>query len=623
MSYLYNLYKTYDHVMESGKATYEGKARLLPVGTITQNAQVKVTIDEDGDFVSADVIPKEDAVTIIPVTISSAARTAGPVPHPLFDNIWYMAGDFETYYESTKAKDDPYNKNFVPYMEQLEEWLTFGRNPYLEILFKYLSKKTLTKDLIDANILTLNEDGKLTEDKISSIVQSKIFFRFEILVGGRSHELWNDRELMKEYGDYYLSKLNEQGHGMCYIKGEEAYITSLHGKYIRNAGDSAKVISSNDSSIVTFKGRFKKADECAQISYEVSEKAHAALRWLIQKQAYNRDGLVILAWTDEAQNILQPTDNFFDSLVDPEEQLSAKKAETGEEFARRLRASIDGYRMKLDTKDRVRIISFDAATPGRLATLYYQEYSIDEYLERLKYWQETAAWHQSKKVEEKEWINFIGAPLPQDIVLYAFGVQRNFMELEDKMMKFHLKRLLPCILEKKRVPLDIVQSLIRTASRPMTKSDYNWNRNLAIACSMVRKFYIERKGVDYGMALNKDVTNRSYLFGRLLAVADRIEQVSNWDKGIDRPTTAKRLMEAFSKRPLRTWKQIYERILPYLNSLSGNRKVGFEKTMQEIMDKFEMEDFNSYKGLSGEYLLGYSHQMNAFFNKKEEVENDQ
>ena len=70
------------------------------------------------------------------------------------------------------------------------------------------------------------------------------------------------------------------------------------------------------------------------------------------------------------------------------------------------------------------------------------------------------------------------------------------------------------------------------------------------------------------MAVDKNCTERDYLYGRLLAVADRIEyRTFDMDKDRSRITNAKRYMNNFSQRPFETWKVIEENIQPYLSKL--------------------------------------------------------
>lgn len=613
MSYLTNLYKTYDYVMDSGKST--GEIPLIPICIGSQNSQITVVIDENSRFLSASVIPKKESSTLIPTTIKSSSRTSKPTPHPLFDNLYYVARDLEPKIESFKKS--PYEDYYLPYIKQLEDWKNYKNNEYLNILYKYLTEGNLASDLIKEGILTVDDNGYLIKEKIEGTNQEKAFVRFAIETSEGLVNLWEDDEFLESYSEYYINKLNKEDKDLCYISGKNSYISDIHGKYIRYSGDGTKLISSNDKFGFTFRGRFDDPKEAAQISYEVSEKAHAALRWLIRKQGYVTDGLVILAWTNKDGEIPQPMDDTFNFLL--EDEFSSQEINTGEELARRLNSTINGYMKDLDPNERVNIISLDGATPGRLAVLYYSEQTLEDYLSRLKYWHETAAWTTTKWTKDKKPYKYVGAPSPRDIVTFAFGTQKgDFFKLKDEMLKFHLKRLLPCIIDKKRIPIDFVTQLTYTASSPNGKSKYNWRKSLDIACGIIRKFYIERKGVDYKMALNKNETDRSYLYGRLLAVADSIEETYNYRKKTNRTTTnASRMMEAYSKRPARTWKIIYERLTPYIQGLPGGLAYFYKNQINEILDKFDSDEFNSNKSLSPNYLLGFTHQK--MYKKEEEI----
>ena len=61
------------------------------------------------------------------------------------------------------------------------------------------------------------------------------------------------------------------------------------------------------------------------------------------------------------------------------------------------------------------------------------------------------------------------------------------------------------------------------------------------------------------MELRKDCTDRNYLYGRLLAIADRMEYRS-FKQGESRETNAKKYMTAFSIHPFRTWMIIEQKV---------------------------------------------------------------
>ena len=96
------------------------------------------------------------------------------------------------------------------------------------------------------------------------------------------------------------------------------------------------------------------------------------------------------------------------------------------------------------------------------------------------------------------------------------------------------------------------------------------------------------------MALDKECTIRDYLYGRLLAVADRIEyRTYEKDKDTSRVTNAKRYMSTFSQRPFDTWKIIEENLQPYLNKLSIAERRYYENLLDSMMQLFDVEAFET------------------------------
>lgn len=122
------------------------------------------------------------------------------------------------------------------------------------------------------------------------------------------------------------------------------------------------------------------------------------------------------------------------------------------------------------------------------------------------------------------------------------------------------------------------------------------------------------------MALEEDRKSRDYLYGRLLAIAERIEEVALNIGGESRPTTAARLMQRFADRPFSTWRNIELGLQPYMQRLQGKR-AGFlanrKKELDMVHSAFLPDEFSSEKPLSGEFLLGYHCQKQDWRNKKE------
>lgn len=121
------------------------------------------------------------------------------------------------------------------------------------------------------------------------------------------------------------------------------------------------------------------------------------------------------------------------------------------------------------------------------------------------------------------------------------------------------------------------------------------------------------------MALETNNTSRDYLYGRLLAVAENIEQFSLDKSGEKRLTNAGRLMQRFADRPFTTWKTIELSLLPYIQRLQ-NTHGGFIATRKQLLDQihslFTCDSFNSDKALSAEFLLGFHSQRLELMKQK-------
>ena len=611
---------------------------LLPIFHTTVTAQITVMIDENGIFLGASPVDNEDKLTIIPVTDKSLARTANPEPHPLCDNLKYLAGDYMQYCKGKKDKD--YSRFHSAYMEALENW---HQSPFthekVEAVYLYLKKGTLIRDLITYNILQSDEEGKITDKvKIQNISQTDAFVRFKIMktlkgdenlladaTGKFRSECWLDQTLQQSYIDYYRSKQDTKD--LCYLSGEMTVISYLHPKKIRHEGDGSKLISANDEQNYTFRGRFKDKNEAFAIGYEASQKAHNALKWIIRKQGYKWDELYIVIWESDLRplpDIYADTDSISDnedSWGDEEEtQKPAPYLGTDMRGAQRFQMAMHGYGSRLKPGSRTILMSLNAATTGRLAMTEFKSMATSRYLANIEYWHKSCEWHYTK-IKDRKYYSYLGIAGVKDIAEILYGVERNgALTLDGKTRLYAqvVQRILPCISERKPVPQDMVRLALRKASSPVSyESRYNWERVVSVACSFIKRQRKEQYEEEWNVAVDQECRNRNYLYGRLLAVADRIEY-RTYDKDDGRVTNAKRYMTAFSQRPFSTWKNLEEKLQPYLQRLKPGERIKYMHMLDEITDKFTVENFTGDEPLNGLYLLGFHSQSCDLRNWKEE-----
>lgn len=634
MGWLSTLYETYMNMSQSQSEMFED---LLPIAHTTQQAHIEVTINEIGDYVEGRVVDKMDSETVIPCTEQSAGRSGSqPIHHPLMDKFQYVAGDYTKY---GGVKGDSFHKK---YMEDLKEWVESNySSPKLKALYNYLERGTLISDLIQDKVLHIDEDNKLLEAypdkantppifKVIAGKQSDAFVRFRVIGVEGDHSddkaaLWNNKKLRQDYINYYLKRRQEEE--LCYVLGERTSCSVNHPSKLRNPGDMAKLISANDTSGYTFRGRFIKAEEAAGISYEVSQGAHNALKWLIKHQGKNYGGRVYITWNHKVYDMPKIDDDSLDAILGCNEKIP----NTAKEFSKAFHKAMSGYIARLGYDEKVIVMGIDAATTGRMAVTFYREELADEFINNLEHWHTTCSWNH-RFVEGNSPKEFFGAPSPTDIALTAFGIERsNKLEMDDKLKKNIVERILHCIIDREALPFDLVNGAYQKVCHPQNYSNRNiWLKVLSIYCSLHKKYdYDHRKNnkkEEWTVELNEKEESLAYLCGRLLAVADALEwsTYSEEEKRRGRMTNAMNYFTKFVEHPCQTWGHINNNLLHYMVKL-GDKAIYYKRLISEITARIPENEFFMARNLDGRMALGFYSQQHSIYSKKDDhinYEND-
>lgn len=631
MSWISQLYQTYEKRIGKELNT---QTEMAPVAHMIVKAQLEVTLNRKGDFENVSCPGKNESATLIPVTESSAGRSSGSAPHALCDMLPYIAGDFADHCENAKQGEDAKNK-FEDYIGNLKKWVeSENSHPSVRIIYQYLAKGQLISDLIRAGVIQVKDDQAFENKKIGGQSYDKVMVRFRILNAEYGKDAtWKDSTLFENYTNYYLRNYDWKK-DICYYTGKESVISTNHPKRIASYAKKAtsKLISSNDKTGFTYRGRFQNAEQAVALSYDASQKIHNALIWLIENHGAVIETRVFLLWNPEGNTVPNPLDDTQDIFGESEFSNEDETKWTELSYRKKLRLSLKGYREQFEDTDSVVVMVLDAATKGRLSVTYYQELRASDYLDRFEYWQETCKWYFPYSHEN----TFYGikncriiAPTLRRIVECAFGQEQviynkktkkyeNVLVVDDKVLKMHIQRLVQCMIEKNRVPFDLVQALTIRASTPTAYSPSNWEQVLSTACAMISKYRLEREGEQPKMKLNKNNSDRSYLFGRLLAVFDQVER-STYDKKEMRETNAIRLQSAYVNHPMQTWKNLQQVTAPYFEKQKYPwLREYYKNIISEITETFRDEDEAIMnQSLRETYLLGYYLQRAELNRKKD------
>ncbi len=113
------------------------------------------------------------------------------------------------------------------------------------------------------------------------------------------------------------------------------------------------------------------------------------------------------------------------------------------------------------------------------------------------------------------------------------------------------------------------------------------------------------------MSLNTNEKDRSYLFGRLTAIADVIEYKA-MDNDIDRQsrqTNAVRYFTAMQQRPASTWANLRSRLEPYFAKIrSPKLRESYRRMLDEVYSIAEDGALSNNKPLSPRFIEGYHNQ---------------
>ncbi len=588
--------ETYDHMASLvGVESEERSAVLAPIGFITTGVQVVITVTEEGEFISAELADskgkthKSEKKIIIPVTENSAGRTssANTTPHPLCDKMLYMT---------------PQNKeSYDAYLQQLRDWCNSAFScQKIKAILVYVEKGSIQRDV---------PDGVKKEDFVAWRVRSSDCSEPE--------EVWKSPSVITAYEGYCQSKAEASPKKeLCYVSGEFTTPAKQHLKGVVASFGSAKLISANDNNNFTYRGRFRTDAEALTVGFLSSQKAHNALKWVVANYgvSFGNGGKWMICWNPKGKKNPDPLASLFQNLETDEKP-------TPTNYRDILAKVVLGYKQAWEPDDETVTAVFDAATPGRLSVCYYSEMQAYDFSERLRFWDETTAWLYPDLG--------VTSPTLRDISDAAYGVPRTAkgaqgIETDKNVFSGAMQRLLLCRLERSPFPADMMRCAVQKCSSLQLYEEQNRRKQLFTTCAIIRKYWHDRYKEEWNMALEPEKENRSYQFGRLLAVLEKAERDA-FDEGEKREPNAMRMQALFVKRPMYAATIIIEQLKnAYYPRLTVGSRNYYEKLIGDIMCVLSTcADSERDKPLGEEYLMGYYLQKNALYAKRGSKEEEQ
>lgn len=572
---------------------------LLPISHGYQTVDIEVSIDGAGRFVDACIIEKKDRYTIIPCTTESAARSGVNVAlNPLVDRLSYLASDYCDLYGIVGEEKNKLHKSHKIYMDNLHAWnASEFKCAKICSIETYLLRGTLCKDLLKKGILKQDMLGIIANFQSS-------YIRFSVFEGDDEPRVYRNKECYESWIRYYDSIQKEGGKLLSYISGEFDYPSGKSPRRIRNPADNAKIISSNDKRGFTYLGVFKSSEDAASIGYKDMQYMHNALRYLIYKQGVSLGMTSIVAWEITGKPIPMPFDDITKDM--PIEFVS-----TETEYQTYLNIFKKKCMKDLSEKAEIMIIALNSfATQGRISISFYDSVSASEYIDHIIQWKNECSWYRYDKNSPTN--RCIFSPSIYEILKTAY--RKDEIKKENRSVSDAISRLLPCVIQNKKIPYDIMNEIIGKYLKSCHGSECDV-ASLPVICAIIKKYRKDHRGEKIYMSLERNKVDRSYLYGRLLAVAQRTEEVALWKSGKKRTTTAENFQYAFSLNPSKVWKSIYQKLSPYLSILKMNGITKYQREFEEIYSIMTPEMLEDKSPLNELFIIGYYCELNELSNR--------
>lgn len=607
MDFFTTLLNSYEKAEEQGLVDDQSQNTiLLPIyhtdykskGTDT----VAVELTPTGDLISAYEMPKNQRI-IFPIKTTETGNTS--TNHPLSDklkNIKKNVDDNQYITDWLNYENDTDIHTFINAIQ------TFINQPDFE--------KQLTNCIGNTDIITDN---------------TYIEFAIPNFKNYKTYSVSNYKELHQSYinfVDYYNKKHYPNQYHTCIISGKEERILNIHRLLTDIGGGTGKLIciSSRDHRKEMFTGNYFGTNKdilntIAPIGQKTSDKIHLMLKYLINNanSCYSIDkNNKLLIWSNSTTENTTVPDSFL-SILGLSSNTQAKTNETQIKPNRTTKTILNSFYKGQNNinKTNYYIAVIYSYSKGRVGLKYFETIEKSQLFENLQKWTNTYQWIDNKFTITPSFFNIIKDAFAQDK-----GPDYEHLELSKSLDTYRAQlheSLLSALLNGQPIPAHILKRIEQNLKYPKRYPKqwrYLVNQGLAL---------LNRK--DYQPMVDNSETNRSYLFGRLLAVYERIEatKYSLDENDNARETNAQRLWTTCINRPERILKNLRDKIKPYNDYLYRKHRGMWTKLNKEeseiltLLDTHHKSpDFN--KPLTVDYLFGYQAEKNFIFKKQTESE---
>lgn len=574
---------------------YDRCGEIAPVGMELKELPFLIVIKYDGTFVRVEDTRNEIGDGKKYLVAKSWGRTGvKPQPFHFWDNFSYVIGispaniaiekedlpDEKRKKEEKEISKNKKNHNaFIKYVSCMKE-----RHPddiYIDAINKFYEKNDhQLMELLQSQPIWENLKKNLTKN-LSFIIENEL-------------EIIATKEQIRKYS---LKSSIEEGDSICLITGHKCNpVTTFTKVRLGNFSDT-KLVSFQKKSGYDSYG--KEQGNNAPMSEDAEFKSTTALKKLLEYGSHNKfevGNRTFIFWASSQNELgLEVEDaifNIFGYSEDPDK---------GIENVRKVFQAIKSGQLKTNLDDRFYILGVYPANKARIAVSYWTEIPLNDFASTvLSHFEDLDIIDNRKNKKTYKGLNNLLVSITQSSKIS--DVTPNLPEAVVKS-----------IIQGTPYPYTLFTGCIRRIRA---------ERTIGITRAAILKAYLNRLNDNQQkikVMLDKENKNQGYLCGRLFAVLDKIQDDANNQHSI-----RDRYMNAASATPSTVFATILNLSSHHSEKLSNGSKVFYEKLKQEIIDKISAAGFPAHLNLQdqGRFFVGYYHQMQDLFTKKETRSNE-
>lgn len=548
-----------------------------------------IVISKEGKFLRFEDCRTDKTIGRVYLVKKHVSRSSAAVANYLYDNSAYVLGYSD---KDDSEKNQLYFNTFVEKVQSILDRMP--DNSDIRTLMNFYAQG---REAIHSEV----EQDPLWEDIKKNL--SKKYSVFSFRIEGDLRILAEKKELMQTNE----GTKNDNSRGLCMVTGVQGeLVDTTTATMIQGSQATAKLVAFQVNSGYDSYGKEKCGN--APISHEAEFAYTTALNTMLRRDSRNKftvGNRTFVFWASSNDKAAeQAEESLFDLLGYSEEKKDNPNAKI--EQVRKVFTAIYSGSLSTSLEDRFYILGL-APNPARIAVVYWSETPLRDFAGKILRHFDDMEIIDTRK-DRKPYMGI------KDI-LSAVTLGGKQSEATPNLPESIIKS----IFLGTPYPYTLLSACIRRIRAE--SGDGNAARITRIA---IIKAFLNRQNVNdkrMEIMLDKRNTNQGYLCGRLFAVLDRIQEDANGISSI-----RERYMNAASSTPSSVFATILNLSSHHLENLSNEgKKVFYEKLKQEIIDKISSDGFPAHLDLQdqGRFFVGYYHQRQDFFNKKEENSNDE